>query len=92
MKNKVNPLFLFCHCVAHRTNLATLNASKASDCKVIFSEIDTLLNTIASFFNKSSKCKHALTILQELFDAKKAIKCYHKIQWLSKWQVPCVIH
>jgi len=49
LKNKVNPFLLSCHCVAHRTNLAALDASKAPNCKVISSEIDTLLNSIAFF-------------------------------------------
>lgn len=71
----MNPFLFSCHCVAHRINLAALDAAKAPDCKVVSSEIDALLNSISSFFNKSSKRKHAFTALQEeLFDAKKTMK------------------
>jgi hypothetical protein len=87
LKKNLNPFILSCHCVAHRTNLASLDASKTSDCKVISDEVDRILNAIASYFNSSSKRKHALTILQAvLFYAKKTIKRYHKIRWLSRWQ------
>ena len=81
------PFLLSCHCVAHRTNLAALDVSKALDCKLISDEVDIILNAIASYFNKSSKRKHALTNLQTtLFDAKKTMKLYHKIRWLSRCQ------
>ena len=87
LKKNLNPFILSCHCVAHRTNLASLDASKASDCKVISDDVDMILNAIASYFNSSSKRKHALTTLQSvLFDAKKTMKRYHKIRWLSRWQ------
>ena len=83
---QVNPFLISCHCVAHRTNLAALDAAKAPDCKSLSAEVDSLLNSISSFFNKSSKRKHALTALQEEFlDAKKTMKRYHKIRWLSRW-------
>ena len=84
---EVNPFLLACHCVAHRTNLVALDAAKTPDCKVLSTEIDVLINSISSFFHKSSKRKHALTTLQEqLFDSKKTMKRYHKIRWLSRWQ------
>ena len=86
VRNEVNPFLLACHCVAHRTNLAALDAAKAVDCKGLSSEIDSLLNSVASFFNKFSKRKHALSALQgELSDARKTMKRYHKIRWLSRW-------
>ena len=65
IKEQVNLYFLACHCVVHRTNLAALDAAKSPDCKVTSSQVDSLLNSIAGFFNKSSKCKHALTRLEE---------------------------
>ena len=87
IKLQVNPFLLSCHCIAYRTNLAALDAAKAQDCKTLSAKIDYLLNSISSFFNKSSNCKHALISLQEEFsDAKKAMKRYHKIRWLSRWQ------
>ena len=62
---EVNPFLLICHCVAHRTNLAALDAAKTPDCKVTSTEIDILINSISSFFHKSSKRKHTLTTLQK---------------------------
>ena len=67
LKNHLNSFILSCHCVVHRTNLAALDASKALDSKVISDEVDTILNVIDFYFNKSSKRKHALTNLQTTF-------------------------
>jgi len=87
IKGQINPFLLSCHCVTHKTNLAALDATKSPQCKVIFDTIDSLLNFISSFFNKSCKCKHVLTALQDQpFDAKRTMKRYHKIRWLSRWQ------
>ena len=44
LKNHLNPFFFSCQCVAHRTNLAALDASEALDCKVIYDKVDTILN------------------------------------------------
>ena len=63
LKKILNPFFLCCYCVTHRTNLAAFDIYKTSYCKVISDEFDIFLNAIALFFNMSSKCKHALTIL-----------------------------
>lgn len=63
LKNKINPFLLFYYCIAHKTNMVAYDASKASNCNIIFSEVDTLLNAIASFFDKSNKHKHVLTTL-----------------------------
>jgi hypothetical protein len=38
--------YLFYNCVAHRMNLAALDASKVPDCKVISSEVDIHLNMV----------------------------------------------
>ena len=89
LKNNLNPFILSCHCVDHKTNLASLDASKASNCKVISDEVDMILNAIASYFNSSSKRKHALTNLQVIFFyAKKTMKRYHKIRWCEPKTVP----
>jgi len=73
--NEINFFLLSCHYIAHCTNLAPLNVAKASACKVLSSEVDSLLNLISSFFNKSNKHKHALTTLQEQpFYSKKLKK------------------
>jgi hypothetical protein len=72
--------------------LAALDAAKSPDCKVISSQVDSLLNLIVGFFNKSSKRKHALSKLQEeFFDVKKSMKRYHKIRWLSRWQAVTIL-
>ena len=72
IRKEINPFILTCHCVAHRTNLALLNAAKTPDCKVLSTEIDVFINSISSYFHKSNERKHTLTILQEqLFDLKK---------------------
>ena len=87
LKNNLNPFFLSCDCISHKTNLAALDASKISDCKVISDEVNTILNAIVSYFNISSKRKHILITLQTIFFyANKIIKRYHKIRRLSKWQ------
>ena len=45
-----------------------------------------LLNTIVFFVNILYKRKHALTTLSEMYsNAKRIMKRYHKIRWLSRW-------
>lgn len=84
---KVSPFMTSTHCIAYRTNLAALEASKNPSCKELYSEIDTLIDDLASHFKKSSKRKCALHLLQkELNDAQKTLKRYHKIRWLSRWE------
>ena len=81
LHKKINPFFLACHCVIHRTNLIILDVVKTPYCKILSIEIDVLISSISSFFNKSSKRKHALTTLRKkLFDKKKTMKRYHKIR------------
>jgi hypothetical protein len=84
---KVNPFLTSTHCVPHRTNLAALEASKNESCKNMSSEVDSLLNTLAGHLKKSCKRKTVVQALQnELHDAQKTLKRYHKIRWLSRWQ------
>jgi energy-converting hydrogenase A subunit M len=65
-----------------------LEASKTESCKELSLDVDHVLNALASHFNKSSKRKLALQALQdELNDAQKTLKRYHKICWLSRFQV-----
>ena len=52
---KVNPFLTSTHCVAHRTNLAALEASKNESCKEMSTAVDSMLNTLAGLFKKSSK-------------------------------------
>ena len=93
IKKLPKPFILSCHCVAHRTNLATLDAFKISDCNVISDEVDTILNAIVFYFNNSSKRKYALTILQTIiFYTKEIMKRYHKIRWLSRWQAVTTLY
>ena len=48
------------HCVAHRTNLAALQAANIKPCDIVSSQIDDLINSLAGHFNKSSKRKVCL--------------------------------
>jgi len=53
-------------------NLVAFDVAKVLDSKFMSSKVDSLLNSVASFFNKSSKYKHVLTSLQEeFFDVEK---------------------
>jgi hypothetical protein len=56
------------HCIAHRTNLAALEASKNPSCKELSVEIDTLINDLTSYFKKSCKRKCVLQSLQKKFN------------------------
>jgi hypothetical protein len=75
------------HCVAHRTSLTTLKATKSSSCNDFSNRIDKILNKVVAFFKRSVRHRHSLLKLQlDLFYAKKSFKIYHKIRWLSRWQ------
>jgi hypothetical protein len=54
------------HCIAHRTNLAALEASKNPSRKELSVEIDTLINDLAFYFKKSCKRKCVLQSLQKI--------------------------
>jgi hypothetical protein len=85
LKDKVNIFLTSIHCVAYRTNLAAINATKVGPCKIISKEIDALLKSVTMHFKKSCKKKSALMRLQEeLADSTKYLKRYHKIRWLSR--------
>ena len=60
---KESPFMTLTHCIAHRTNLAALEASKNPSCKELSVEIDTLINVLASYFKKSYKRKCVLQSL-----------------------------
>ena len=87
LKKEVNPFLTAVHCVAHRTNLAALQAANTKPCDIISSKVDDLMNSLAAHFKKSSKRKVCLQKLQDdLFDSKKVLKRFIKIRWLSRWQ------
>ena len=87
LKKEVNLFITAVHCIAHRTNLATLQAASTKPCDVMSSKVDDLLISLAGHFKKSSKRKSCLLKLQEeLFDSKKVLKRFIKIRWLSRWQ------
>ena len=87
LKKEVNPFITIVHCIAHRTNLAALQAASTKPCDVMSSKVDNLLNSLAAYFKKSSKQKSCLLKLQEeLFDSKKVLNRFIKIRWLSRWQ------
>lgn len=63
------------HCVSHRCNLAILRTSRETDCLSQSDEIDELINSVADYFKKSTKCKEALERFHEEFaDSKKFLK------------------
>ena len=87
LEDKVNPFILSIHCVAHRTNFASLNAANSASYKNLSTLFDNLINDTASHFKRSSKAKSRLNELQEkIYDAQKSLKKYQKIGWLSRWQ------
>ena len=55
LKNKVNPFILSIYCVAHRTNLASLDAANSASYKNLSTLLDNLINDTASHFKRSSK-------------------------------------
>ena len=82
---EVSPFVVSVHCIAHRTNLATLQAAESNECKVVSSEIDKTINLLAAHFKKSGKKKTILHAIQkELNDAYKTLKRFHKIRWLFR--------
>ena len=86
LKN-VNHFLTSIYCVAHKTNLAALEASKTDGCKELSLDVDHVLNALAGHFNKSFKRKSILQTLQdELNDAQKTLKRHHKIRWFSRSQ------
>ena len=52
---KVNPFLTSTHCVAHRTNLAALEASKNQSCKEMSTAVDSMLNTLAGLLKNPPK-------------------------------------
>ena len=52
---KVNPFLTSTHCMVHCTNLVAFEASKNQSCKEMSTAIDSMLNTLAGLFKKSSK-------------------------------------
>jgi hypothetical protein len=87
LKYKVNSFILSIHCVAHRTSLASLDATSSASYKTLSTLFDNLINDTTSHFKRSSKTKPYFNELQkELYDAHKSLKNYQKIIWLSRWQ------
>ena len=77
LKDKVNFFLTSIHCVGHRTNLATIYATRVGPCKIMSKEIDVLLNSVAIHFKKSCNKKSAL--LRLLVDSIKCLRRYHKL-------------
>jgi hypothetical protein len=74
LKNNFESLFLSCYYLAYNINLAAPDISKTLDPKVIFVNVNILLNEIVYFFNMASKRKYVLTALQRtFFNGKKTI-------------------
>ena len=51
----VNPFLINIHRIAHRTNLAALQAAQCVDCKKISSEIDNMVYLLAEMFKRFGK-------------------------------------
>ena len=51
----VSPFLINIHCIAHRTNLAALQAAQCVDCKKMSSKIDNMVNLLAEMFKRSRK-------------------------------------
>ena len=60
LKDKVNHFLTSIHCVAHKTNLGAIDATKVEPCKIMSKEKNALLNSVAMHFKKSCKKKSAL--------------------------------
>ena len=77
LEDKVNPFIISIHCIAHRTNIASLDPAISASCKNLSTLLDDLINDIASHFKRSSKVKSHLNELQEeLYDAQRSLKIY----------------
>ncbi|KAL3702535.1 hypothetical protein R1sor_020557 [Riccia sorocarpa] len=92
LRRSRNPFLTITHCVAHRTNLASLAAAKFPTCKVVSEEVDAILNSVSSYFAHLSKRKAGLYSLQEtLSDVRKSMKRFCKIRWLSRSESVCTL-
>lgn len=60
---KISPFLTSVHCVAHRTNLAALEAVKYNKC--LSTETDALVNSMPAYFKNSGKKKCALDGIQK---------------------------
>ena len=57
------PFLINIHYIAHKTNLAALQAAQCVDCKKMSLEIYNMINLLAEMFKRSGKKKSALTVL-----------------------------
>ena len=76
---KISQFLTSVHCIAHRTNLAALEAAKSTECKSLSTEIDDLVNSLAAYFKNSGKRKCALNGIKKINDAQKTMKRFYKI-------------
>ena len=77
----MSPFLININCIAHRTNLAALEATQCVDCKKMSSNIDNMVNLLAEMFKRSGKKKSTLHTLQkELNNAQKSLQRFHKIR------------
>jgi len=45
------------YCIAYMTNLATLEATKSTECKPLSTQIDAMVNSLVAYFKNSRKKK-----------------------------------
>ena len=79
------------YCMTYKTNLTAIDATKVRPYKNMSREINVLLNSLALHFKKLYKKNTLLSLQDELVDSTKCLKKYHKIRWLSRWQVVIIL-
>ena len=52
---EVSPIVVSICCIAHRTNLATLQVAESNECNVVSSKIDKTINLLVAYVKKSGK-------------------------------------
>jgi len=50
LKKKVNLHLVVIHCIAHRTNVVSLEATKEDGCSLLSNEVDNIINSVAVHF------------------------------------------
>jgi len=85
---KISSFITSIHYIAHRTNLAALEATKTMECKFLFVEIDCMVNSLRLWLltlkNLEKKCTLD-GVQKELNDVQKTMKGYYKVRLLFRF-------
>jgi len=65
------------YCVAYRRNLASFKAAKGNGCSILSTEVDSLVNSVATHFKKFAKRKSCIKSLASYFS--HVFKHGHKV-------------